>query len=322
MAGYELPGVDNTRGWRWYKGDLHLHTIYSDGTWNACQLLQVAREWGLDFIAITDHNSVQAYPEALACGFALPLVIPGVELGKAGGHAVALRIQELVYYRDKAEDWNMREAAEAVHAAGGIFYIAHPYTDAPDCRWRHPLILDECDALEIWNGEPWIEDGNDQSLETWHAYLNAGHRLPGVAGSDAHRMEHLRPGTAFNHVYAPELSQEAVLTSILAGRLFLSNGPWVWIEARSVENPMWMTVGDSLPLGRGMILRITWGEVPPDSVVKVCHNGLTIHAQDAHRAGQFLLGDTPLSEGWCTVEVWSAEGSLLATTNPLYLVGH
>ena len=43
--------------------DLHLHTIYSDGTDTVKELLENAENKRLDFISITDHNSVNAYYE-------------------------------------------------------------------------------------------------------------------------------------------------------------------------------------------------------------------------------------------------------------------
>lgn len=320
MAGYKIPGVSNPKGWRWYKGDLHLHTIYSDGQWDVCELLEVARFWNLDFLAITDHNDVRAYPEALKCGLPNPLVLPGVELGKEGGHAIALNVQERVYYRDQARDWDMKAAADAVHAAKGLFYIAHPYTDEPGCRWEHPLILEECDAFEIWNGEPWVKDGNDLSLETWHNWLNGGRRLPGVAGSDAHCIRHLRPGTAFNHVYAPALSKTALLNSIREGRLFVSSGPWLWIEASPEGVASWVMVGDLLKVTKGVTLRVTWGNAQRGSTLKVRRSGLVLDTRDAFPAGQLLLQDTPIAAGWYTAEIWAADGNLLATTNPIYVV--
>jgi len=314
-----IPGIDNQKGWYWYKGDLHLHTIYSDGRWSPCELLRLAKDRGLDFLAITDHNNVQAYGDVASCGTDLPLVIPGVELGKDGGHAVALRLRELVYYEEIPEAWDMKAAAAAVNRAGGIFYIAHPYTQEPGCKWEHPFLLEECDALEIWNGEPWIEDGNDQALATWHKWLNTGRRLPGVAGSDAHKIEHWRPGTAFNYVYAPELSQEAILTNILAGHLFLSSGPWLWLEAYSQGDGGWTSVGDSLPAGRPVTLRVTWKQAPPGSTLDVRHNGVIFQWREASPAGQLLFEDMPLTPGWYTAEIWAADGNLLATTNPIYL---
>jgi len=41
--------------------DLHMHTIHSDGTWSTEKLLQEAEKAKLDYISITDHNSVKSY---------------------------------------------------------------------------------------------------------------------------------------------------------------------------------------------------------------------------------------------------------------------
>lgn len=41
--------------------DLHMHTTHSDGTWSTKRILEEAEKTGLDYISITDHNSVEAY---------------------------------------------------------------------------------------------------------------------------------------------------------------------------------------------------------------------------------------------------------------------
>lgn len=41
--------------------DLHMHTLHSDGTWSTNKILEEAEEAKLDYISITDHNSVEAY---------------------------------------------------------------------------------------------------------------------------------------------------------------------------------------------------------------------------------------------------------------------
>lgn len=41
--------------------DLHMHTTHSDGTWSTKRLLEEAENAKLDYISITDHNSVEAY---------------------------------------------------------------------------------------------------------------------------------------------------------------------------------------------------------------------------------------------------------------------
>ena len=51
------PDEPIRRGEAWYAGDLHVHTLHSDGSVSAAAAARAAREAGLDFIAITDHNN-------------------------------------------------------------------------------------------------------------------------------------------------------------------------------------------------------------------------------------------------------------------------
>ena len=61
--------------------DLHLHTRYSDGTFTPRELVQHAARLGFAAIAVTDHDTLGAIPEALAAGKELGIeVIPGVEI--------------------------------------------------------------------------------------------------------------------------------------------------------------------------------------------------------------------------------------------------
>ncbi len=61
--------------------DLHTHTIYSDGALSPCELVRLAKEKGLRALAITDHDSVNALPEAIECGNRLGVeIIPGLEI--------------------------------------------------------------------------------------------------------------------------------------------------------------------------------------------------------------------------------------------------
>ena len=60
--------------------DLHLHSRFSDGTDDPRDIVRAAKEAGLEFIALTDHDTMMGVPEALAAGreFGLP-VISGIE---------------------------------------------------------------------------------------------------------------------------------------------------------------------------------------------------------------------------------------------------
>jgi predicted metal-dependent phosphoesterase TrpH len=61
--------------------DLHLHTHYSDGKTSPAEILRHAANLGLKTVAITDHDTLKALPEALYVAAETGLtLIPGVEL--------------------------------------------------------------------------------------------------------------------------------------------------------------------------------------------------------------------------------------------------
>lgn len=60
--------------------DLHVHTLYSDGTFEPRRSIELARERGLDVVAITDHDTVNGLPEAFEAGAEHGVeVVPGIE---------------------------------------------------------------------------------------------------------------------------------------------------------------------------------------------------------------------------------------------------
>jgi hypothetical protein len=82
------------------KLDLHIHTIYSDGTFTPEQIVDTAIACQLDVIAITDHDNVLAYKAATdyveKIGKKLE-IIPGVEINTLyKGHEVHI----LGYFMD------------------------------------------------------------------------------------------------------------------------------------------------------------------------------------------------------------------------------
>ncbi|MCL1916845.1 MAG: PHP domain-containing protein [Peptococcaceae bacterium] len=64
----------------WY-ADLHCHTCCSDGWLSATEVVHRAVEKGIRVLAITDHDSIEGWPEAWAAAKEGPLkMIPGVEI--------------------------------------------------------------------------------------------------------------------------------------------------------------------------------------------------------------------------------------------------
>lgn len=63
------------------KVDLHMHTKHSDGIYSPSELVELAKNSGLDVISITDHDSVNGIAEAIEKGKEVGVeVIPGVEI--------------------------------------------------------------------------------------------------------------------------------------------------------------------------------------------------------------------------------------------------
>src|SRR2546426_11678123 len=66
--------------WR-LRVDLHMHTCYSDGADTPAQLVAKASQQGLHSIAVTDHDTLAALPEAQQAGLECGVeVLVGVEL--------------------------------------------------------------------------------------------------------------------------------------------------------------------------------------------------------------------------------------------------
>jgi 3',5'-nucleoside bisphosphate phosphatase len=60
--------------------DLHVHTMFSDGTFTPRHAVGLARERGLSTIAVTDHDTVNGLEEAASAGDEMGVeIVPGIE---------------------------------------------------------------------------------------------------------------------------------------------------------------------------------------------------------------------------------------------------
>ncbi|OGC04819.1 hypothetical protein A2276_02510 [candidate division WOR-1 bacterium RIFOXYA12_FULL_43_27] len=91
--------------------DLHVHSTYSDGTESPETVVFHAKNAGLKTIALTDHDTVDGIPEALAAGKKMGLeVIPGVEFSTEAQKA---EIHILGYFIN-CDDSNMLDLLKKV----------------------------------------------------------------------------------------------------------------------------------------------------------------------------------------------------------------
>jgi predicted metal-dependent phosphoesterase TrpH len=324
QARLRLPQRILRRSAGWYRGDLHLHTYHSDGHMSVAELLDMARQHDLDFVALTDHNNVtQLYHKDLE-GVDDLVVIPGIELSTFYGHALSLGTTRWIDWRIGRNGRTMQDAADEVHAQGGILTAAHP-GNAGDptctgCRWLFSRFQPGgLDGIEVWNG-PWHKPRatNEISLQIWYHWLSAGHRLPATAGSDGHRTtSYLRPGSGFNLIWADELSAKALLRGLRQGHVMLSSGPRLWIEASGPGGDVAM-MGDVIPAtGPAVPVRMSWLDAPTGAAARLVADGYLQAEWTVAPAGERSV--QALAVRSVSAELRDAQGTLLALTNPIYL---
>jgi hypothetical protein len=199
----ELP---SETGRRWLAGDLHSHSVHSDGTLTVTELACFARERGLDFLAITDHNTVSHHRELEeAAAHAGIMLLRGQELTTDRGHANCLD-GGWVDFRAPAEAW----LAQA-EALGAGLSINHPV--GGDCAWQLPMDR-KPPFVEIWHSS-W--DGRGADALDWWAAWGAG--IP-IGGSDFHHIgRDAPPGFPTTWV---EAEDGDVLGALREGRVAIS----------------------------------------------------------------------------------------------------
>jgi len=166
--------------------DLHIHTIASfDGKATPQAMCQVAQGRDLNGIAITDHDTLTKF-ESPYPGF---LVIPGIEIrvetDTIYADVLGIGIQEMVPL-----GLGLAETIDAIHEAGGLAIIPHPFSKLPN----FPAIGDAIhsvaeliDGVEVTNPKEHIDNTRARKVAN---NLNVAK----VGGSDAHTIDDVGKG--------------------------------------------------------------------------------------------------------------------------------
>lgn len=168
--------------------DPHIHTLASDGVSDVESILEAAVARGLDAIAITDHERIDAAraAQAIAAGRGMPVeVIVGEEVSTRSGHLVGLWLTRRI------RPWqSLKRSIALVHEQGGLAVIAHPLPPYPlSCASERAIraLMDEPDPVY----HPDALEGFNPTT----ARMRWSRRVPAlaeelgiavVAGSDAH----------------------------------------------------------------------------------------------------------------------------------------
>lgn len=190
-----------------YVGVIHVHSEYSDGSGTINEILSAASEVGLDYVFLTDHNTLRPLEEGHEGWHNDTLLIIGCEINdkENKNHYLAFGINKAFSTRLPAKEY-----VRLVKEEGGIGFIAHPHEkrdsmkEHPPYPWNDWSITDYT-GIEIWNHmSEWMEGLTEENkynrfmhplksiekpsidtLEVWDK-LNKNRKVTGIGGVDAH----------------------------------------------------------------------------------------------------------------------------------------
>ena len=242
---------------RWYAGDFHVHSRESgDARATLDEAAQLAADRGLDFIELSEHNTISHVDLLVAAQERNPtvLLVPGLEVTTYDGHGNAIGVDQFIDFRVASGlGVDIESIIADTTAAGGLFAINHPVLNLGSlcigCAWELGGPPEAIDAVEVQNGAYSVTGTlfYTNALAFWDRLLDEGSRAAAIGGSDDHRagmeLDRLQSpiGGPTTMVFAEELTVAAILEGIRAGRTVLKlEGP---------DDPMVELFADDQPLG-------------------------------------------------------------------------
>jgi hypothetical protein len=336
----------------WYRGDLHMHGAHSDGSCASqsgsqkvpCPLIFTAEQAvnrGLDFIALSDHNTVSQANDIreLQPYFDRLLMIPAREVTTFQGHANLFGTTDPVDFRvsDAAvPDWNaLLHQAAGLH---GLVSINHPIRPNDEtcmgCGWtpKGAVDLHLVQAIEAVNGMDAMLP--DSGIPFWQHLLDQGYRLTAIGGSDNHNSRD-KPGlfgggslgTPTTVVHASALSMRAIIEAIGAGHVFIDvQGSRDRLLNLTAHVTDWTAeMGDVLAAPGGSTVHAAVSV----SASVGAHVEILVDGKVLQPGSDLAIRSTPQtvsfdwpSDGkrhWIRANVRGASGELLLVGNPIYI---
>ncbi len=203
--------------------DLHSHTYpkSDDSFVSADELVDAARQCGMDGICLTEHDDF--WPTDAARELTRRhgiLVLPGSEINTDAGHVLVFGLQQYKFGMHKPAF--LREEADR---HGAVLIAAHPYRrrfladPGEDPAVRSEMMeraLDD-EMLRLFDA---VESHNGRGKESENRFaddLRQGLSLPGTGGSDTHYLRQM--GTAATLFERRIASVEELIAELKAGRM-------------------------------------------------------------------------------------------------------
>lgn len=236
--------------------NLHIHSVYSDGSGTHEEIARAACKAGLDVVIVTDHNVLVRDKEGYyeVDGKRL-LVLVGEEVHNQGRHPQKNHLLVFGTNREMATFApDLQNLIHQVNLSGGSSFIAHPLEAALPMFGETDITWDDWSVngytgIELWNGfsefksvvtgrlsaifyalfPHFLAHGPlPATLNKWDALLAAGAQVNAVAGSDAHAL-HKSMGPIHRIVFPYEyhfssINNHLLLPSALRGDLAFDRG--------------------------------------------------------------------------------------------------
>lgn len=312
LEGFDENRVLNAQE-KWYKGDLHTHTVYSDGEMTREELMESALNEGLNFIANTDHNVVTtSWPETDDL-----LVLPGIEVSFYHGHANIINPDRVIYQNRNVDvivsQEGVLEVMDQEYGPNALVMINHPVLD--EFTWQYGKTrLKDIDAVEVINSPNFYlnDEANEYSVLAWDFLLKHGVKLTGVGGSDIHGA----PGNAYGemvgdpatYIYSKELSATSLIKGIKAGHVTVSRASQIHTSFKDY------LPGDTIQESSG-VLRIEHESEEP-MMIEVVMDGEVVESTEEpilNYAFQFTS-----DYHYIRANIRYADGRIAGFTNPYY----
>ncbi|MBM7564277.1 CehA/McbA family metallohydrolase [Paenibacillus sacheonensis] len=228
-----------------YKGNLHLHTTWSDGAQPAEEVVEAFKAKGYHFISLSDHDIYTRTEDFDTEHF---ITLPGTERGELnpvadknpGYHFGALDDPtvepELARYGHLEKfptpvpwvgDHSPQLLIDELRAHGNLVVFNHPEWHLT--RFEDMVKYDRFFAVEIYNHATEWSTASSYGAAYWDHALQNGKRIFGIAADDSHVHEEgwaiPEFGGGWIRAQAESLTQAGVIRSLKEGRFYSSSGP-------------------------------------------------------------------------------------------------
>ncbi|SFS48745.1 CehA/McbA family metallohydrolase [Paenibacillus sp. BC26] len=231
-----------------YKGNLHLHTTWSDGRLPAADVVRAFKEKGYHFISLSDHDIYTRTEEFNTQDF---ITLPGTERGELnpvpdknpGYHFGVLddptvepeqpRYEHLHAFPTPVPwvgDHSPQLLIDELRSHGNLVVFNHPEWHLT--RFEDMVKYDGFFAVEIYNHATEWSTASSYGAAYWDHALQNGKRVYGIAADDSHSHDPNwkipEYGGGWVQVQADSLTHSDVIRSLKKGQFYSSSGPEVY----------------------------------------------------------------------------------------------